>query len=272
MSGTEGGKPKRLSSQMRDDNLQRGAFLVEFKQPTERYDVFQSEARKSEFAGVKPAMLQGVKLQSVVDQYRNMERKGFRVTKDIGCLIPDDQYSTYQPGSTLKGHQRSVGFFCGFIPTKDDGFGLRNEFGWPCTLQISHKCHRRSCCRIDHIIVEEQWRNLKRNYCGFSGDCDCGSDIPCLRRYYTSDFAEVPQYCTTKAEVEEALAGAPPHIVRPSGYYANRDAKAKQRKANREKRSRQGAKMQHASAKKQAKHVAKMLPVIVEDDTDGFED
>lgn len=50
-------------------------------------------------------------------------------------------------------------FFARFVPNRQDhGNGMRNEFGWPCTLQISHRCHRRACCRIDHLIAEEQWQ------------------------------------------------------------------------------------------------------------------
>lgn len=252
------GKAKRLSGEMRSDYQSQGAFLIEFGQPTKPYDIFRSSLRESDFVGDKPPVITNSdQLKSLKDKYKVMERKGFRVTKDIGCLIPDDQYSTYQQGSTIKGHQRSVGFFSHFVPTKDDGFGLRNEFGWPCTLQISHLCHRRKCCRIDHLIAEEQWRNLKRNYCGFGGECDCGNEIACLRRYYPTDYAEAPEYCTTKEEVEQALAGAPSYIVRPPNFYADRDKKAKRLKDNRDARKRAGDKNAHASAKKKGKAAAK---------------
>lgn len=248
-------KNKRLSHEQRDGYMEKGAFLIEFELPVKPFDIYREHERETPFTGDKPALLDGKKYQSTVDLYRVMERKGFRVVKETGCLIPDDLYSTYQEGSTLKGHQRSVGFFARFTPTSKDSFELRNEFGWPCTLQISHTCHRRKCCRIDHLIAEEQWRNLKRNYCGFHGVCDCGNEIPCIARYHSSDFAEMPQYCTTKAEVEAALQGAPRYVIRPPDFYAKRDAEAKRRKrlrVNREQRARAGSKSLLAAAKKQA--------------------
>lgn len=266
-------KPKRLSYEMRDANLSKGSFLIEFKQPAQPYDIYQESERESPFQGDKPPVVTNAsKLKSLLDQYKTMERKGFKVTKDCGCLIPDDQYSTQQQGSTVKGHQRAVGFFSRFVPSADDNFGLRNEFGWPCTLQISHKCHRRKCCRIDHLIAEEQWRNLKRNYCGFGGECDCGSDIPCVRRYQPTNFAEMPEFCTTQDEVQEALADCPMEfVIRPPDYYASRDKKAKQRKENREGRKRAGSKQQHASGKKQKKQQQQqnLSPIVESSESDS---
>jgi len=179
-----------------------------------------------------------------------MERKGVRVTKDIGCLIPHEQYSTYQQGATLKGHQRTFEFFGRWRPVKSD---LKNEFGWPASLQISHLCHRRGCCRVDHLVVEEQWRNLKRNFCGFSGECDCGSEVKCLRRYTMDNQTDTPEFCLTKEEVEEALEGAPKYTIHSNDRFANRDLQSEQRKANKAKRKRKTDLHQHSTKRKQAR-------------------
>lgn len=253
-------KGKRLSSEMRQQFLAKGAHLIEFKQPTSAYDVFRRDDLP---LGTKPALVSGKEHQSMVDKYRTMERKGLKVTKDIGCLIPDDQYSTYQQGATVKGHQRSFGFFARFVPKEESGERTRNEFGWPSSLQISHLCHRRQCCRIDHLIAEEQWRNQKRNYCGAGGACDCGNSIKCLRRYQTTDRTEVTEFCTTEEEVKAALVGAPEYILRPANYHTQRDKKAKQRKENRDKRLRKQEGHKHATTKKQQK-----LGSIPEEDDD----
>jgi hypothetical protein len=244
-------KGKRLSGQMRNEYLDRGAFLVEFEQPTAPMDMF----RRPVPLGIGPAqLLMGRDLQSATDQYRSMERKGFRVTADTGCLIPEEQYSTYQQGATLKGHQRSFQFFGRWSPALLTGAEvLRNEFGWPISPQISHLCHRRSCCRIDHLIAEEQWRNLKRNYCGFSGECDCGNDVQCIRRYQMEAQADTPVFCLTREEVMIALAEAPPFTVHGRGRFTERDKAAKQRKENREGRKRKQALHQHSTERKQSR-------------------
>jgi hypothetical protein len=226
-----------------------GNFLVEFAQPSEPFDAIRRDLP----LGIgKPPLLAGKQLQSVVDKYRTMERKGFRVTKDIGCLIPDEQYDTYQPGSTFKGHQRTFAFFARWVP-KHGTSATRNEFGWPTDLQISHLCHRRSCCRVDHLVAEEQWRNLKRTYCGLHGECDCGQPVKCLRRYQMQDQAETPEFCGTKEQAVNALAGAPPFVIHGSSRCSGGHNKSHLRKVNNEKRKRKQDAHAHKTARKQAR-------------------
>ena len=232
---------------LRNTHLENGAFLVEFETPDEPVDLF----RRIPPVGIGPmSLLSGSAWQSAVDSYRTMERKGFRVTVDLGCLIPDPQYSTHQQGATKKGHQRTFAFFARWIPTKMD---VRNEFGWPCSAQISHLCHRRSCARVDHLVVEEQWRNLKRNYCGMNGVCDCGNDIKCLRRYQPADQCDDPAFCESADEVKEALRGAPAYVIHDTDRFLKRDRKAKRRLANRRKRKRKQALHAHATKRKQSR-------------------
>lgn len=249
----KGIKPKgrRGSGTIRHAHQERGAFLIEFETPSAPYDVFHG--RDMPVGLGLPPLLKGNDWQSAVDKYRTMERKGFRVTKDIGCLIPDEQYGTYQKGATIKGHQRSFAFFARWVPTQ--GPSIRNEFGWPSGLQISHLCHRRGCCRIDHLVAEEQWRNLKRNYCGLHGECDCGQPIKCLRRYQMQDQTDAPEFCSTEQEVLAVLNGAPPFVIHGANRFADRDRKARERKSNKEKRKRKQAAHEHATARKAARRL-----------------
>lgn len=251
---------KRSSGSVRKQHIQHGAFLVEFKNPTNPRDMFRRELP----VGLGSGPLQSAKArQAAIDKYRTMERKGFRVTKDIGCLIPDEQYGVYQAGATLKGHQRAFSFFANWCPSQGPA-AIRNEFGWPMNLQISHLCHRRSCCRIDHLIAEEQWRNLKRNYCGMDGECDCGSSIECLRRYQMQDQTDLPEFCQTAEEVKAALAGAPEFVVHGASRFADRDKKSQQRRSNKESRKRKQALHAHVTQRKQSRLNFPRSPIIVD--------
>jgi len=232
------------------EHLQDGAFPVRFAEPDAPLDMFGREITPELRP---PRLLQGKELQSAVDKYRTMERKGFLVTTDTGCLIPHEQYSTYQQGATVKGHQRSFAFFAHWVPTSAGSETVRNEFGWPATIQISHLCHRRGCCRIDHLIAEEQWRNQKRNYCGLNGVCDCGNDIKCLRRYQDENQVEEREFCTTIDQVIESLEGAPEYKVDlPVTLKERSDASAK-RAASKAKRKRVQEKHAYATARNAAK-------------------
>lgn len=245
----QGIRKKRTSGSLRKAHISKGAFLIEFKSPAEPMDMLRRDVP----VGLGPtSLLSGKDRQSAVDQYRTMERKGFRVTKDIGCLIPDEQYGTYQQGAKVKGHQRSFAFFANWCPKQGDA-AVRNEYGWPMNLQISHLCHRRSCCRIDHLVAEEQWRNLKRNYCGFGGECDCGSELKCLRRYQMQDQSDLPEFCSSKDEVREALAGAPAFVIHSSNRHEDRDKKAKQRQHNKKSRERKQLLHEYETARKAAR-------------------
>lgn len=243
-------KSRRTSDAVRKDHLPMGAFLIEFQAPAQLRDMFGG--RTMPIGVGRPPLQAGKERQSAIDQYRTMERKGFRVTKDTGCLIPDEQYGTYQQGATVKGHQRSFGFFAGWVPRQGTQ-AIRNEWGWPMNLQISHLCHRRSCCRIDHLVAEEQWRNIKRTYCGCGGTCDCGNAVKCLRRYQMQDQADEPEFCAAEEEVKQALQGAPSFVIHGADRFAARDNKSKQRKQNKEKRKRKQEKHAHATARKQAR-------------------
>jgi hypothetical protein len=243
-------KDKRLSSEMRSAHIAKNAYLIEFKKPTDPRDMFGG--RDAPLGLTTAPVFSGKDRQSAVDKYKTMERKGFRVTRDTGCLIPDDQYSTVQQGSTFKGHQRSFQYFAGWYPkaSKED---IRNMFGWPSSLEISHLCHRRCCSRIDHLVVEEKWCNQKRNYCGFNGECDCGNAVKCLRRYQSGSIVDQPVLCSSKDQVTEVMAGAPEYHIAGIEKYDNRDKLARKRKQNSEKRARSTESHQYQTARKQAR-------------------
>jgi hypothetical protein len=240
---------RRSSGSVRKSHLGRGAFVIEFAKPVEPMDMIRREVP----IGVGQPPLQNAKdRQSAVDKYRTMERKGFRVTKDIGCLIPDEQYGTYKQGATIKGHQRTFAFFGHWCPRQGETV-TRNEYGWPLELQVSHLCHRRSCCRVDHLVAEEQWRNIKRNFCGLHGECDCGNPIKCLRRYQMQDQTDTPDFCNTKTEVEEVLQGAPDYVIHGSNRFTDRDKRSEQRRTNQQQRKRKQALHEHKTLRKQSR-------------------
>lgn len=240
---------RRASGHLRSDFLDKGAFLIEFAQPPVPLNMFQREPP----LGFDIPLVSDEVYEKFKTEYRTMERKGFLVTSDTGCLIPHEQYSTTQKGATRKGHQRAFAFFGRWCP-KQGTTAERNLHGWPSTQQISHKCHRRNCCRPDHLLSEEQWRNLKRNYCGHDGSCDCGSEIKCIRTYQLTedvDISRVP-LCKTVQDVRRVLVGAPNYTVHGKDRFANRDNKAAVRtKRNQKKRKRATELNDHASDRKQ---------------------
>jgi hypothetical protein len=93
----------------------------------------------------------------------------------------------------------------------------RDIDGWPTDSQISHKCHRRKCCRPDHLVYELRVCNVRRNYCGImsklceyeakspDGTCDCGMVPQCVRMYHPETFEESIKFCETRNQVAEAL-------------------------------------------------------------------
>lgn len=147
-----------------------------------------------------------------------MEEKGFLVTTD-GCMFPHEQYGVRGAGATLKGHQRSCYFFTGMMPWKlttgkagkpAKGKAQRDKDGWPTSSHVSHLCHRGSCVRPNHLQIEPQVVNIRRNFCGIlkTGSCDCGMQPPCLRKYHPTEWEDPDlKYCQTVDELNHALEG-----------------------------------------------------------------
>jgi len=154
---------KRSEVEIREEMLSKGAFLFDFEALTV---VDDKDAYKC-----------------YIDQWKTMERKGFLVTTD-GCILPYSYYRKSCKGDKLKGHQRAAHFFFG---RKPDYTKRVNHYGWPCDEQISHLCHRVDCIRPDHLVMEPRWKNLKRNFCGEHGACDCGAAVKCVRTYHNPE-------------------------------------------------------------------------------------
>lgn len=146
--------------------------------------------------------------------YTTMERKGFRFTEDIGCFAPIKRYTMKSGGANEKGYQLSFFNKYGFMLSQPDPDDTSSSLSAGNTApQLSHRCHRRWCCRLDHTDVEPRWRNAARNFClgpievdlpgqGKTRTCGCSlqyyfcgkpelAGLPCLRAWSPSP-PEVP--------------------------------------------------------------------------------
>ena len=183
--------------------------------------------------------------------WRKIEKFGFYVTKKTGCLIPfsNSWIGRGQTGQRL-GHLCCATTFLRRVE-EHEREARNNEFGFPCALQCSHLCHLAVCCNPKHIVIEEQWKNLKRNYCG-NGDgevCDCGSEPPCIAPYLPTHVERKVMLLTYDSpELRDTIqASLPDHVsvrILARDHYTAEDLK----RVNRNKRLRRGRKH-----KKQAK-------------------
>lgn len=233
---------------------EKGAFLFEFEEKS------WTDPMKGHTENPKCAPLlfenKSVSLNTNRQAWRTMERKGFFVTKDVGCVLPPTVSGAKTNGD---GHKISMGLFTGFIGHHPDAPEYDDD-GQPITLAVSHLCHRSSCINPMHLVVEPMWCNLKRNHCGKNNSgCNCGNTIKCLRMYRSSNVLK-PVLCTTKKEVLESLKELKEHhpfkVLKKNAFderdkkaVAKRETKAK----NQKKRKRQADKQAHAAGKKAAK-------------------
>lgn len=216
-------KTKRASFDIRNAHIAMGAVTIGFdirggdwispgsdsvpadKRKSKLGDYLGTDSRKMQVLGQAKGMMEPAFLR----QYRTMERKGIRVTSDIGCFAPVEQFATIGGGASEKGYQLSFFARNGWVPEPDVEKKM-GEAEWAAdkTHQLSHRCHRRWCCRIDHLVVEERWRNSVRNFClgplevnipgkGVVKTCGCSlqyhfagkselAGMPCLRPYEPS--------------------------------------------------------------------------------------
>lgn len=159
-----GRKAKRSEADVRNDMLQKGALLLEFR-----------TLRKAS--------------SQEVDRWRAVEKKGFLVTEK-GCLFPAACH-LFGNRSKKVGYDRALSFFEG--KARDPGTaGSVNEHGWDCEDTVSHLCHRDDCCARSHLELVARWKNLKRNYCGANGGCDCGMVPTCVDTYHPPSFPRKP--------------------------------------------------------------------------------
>lgn len=200
---------KRALSEIQLEHLNKGAFFFDFEEPAVGWDGM-------------PVDNEGTARKVGVKQFREMEEKGFRVTKD-GCIMPQERYGIRGQGASLKGHQRSCFFFVNATPIRatenqrvgkpskgGSGKVVRDSDGWPTDTQYSHLCHRSWCINPLHGQLEPRPANLRRNWCGILGTdgCDCGMVPPCLRKYHPTEWEDTDvAFCETANEVHTALAG-----------------------------------------------------------------
>jgi len=199
-------KTKRTTAEIREEMTQGGAFFFQFVKPRQSTNNWYNE-------------------------WVAMQKYGFFVCSS-GCILPYKYYQkTFEAGDSLKGHQRAAHMFLG----KECDLTLKtNQFGWPCDEQISHLCHNPDCINPTHIVIEARWKNVKRNYCGINGTCDCGVLPACVRTYTNPKvFAETREFVKDRAKVLELLASLQDKykfsLLLP-GYFREDDKKIRNRK------------------------------------------
>jgi hypothetical protein len=160
--------------------------------------------------------------------FEQMQALGFLITTS-GCMIPYDNFSGSSK-SRPKGHKISAYYFFGEPPAFGD-----HEHGWPTEAQVSHLCHRKECINPSHLVYEPQWRNLKRNYCGEKGECDCGVQPRCVATYHNERWRhqECDTYITYEtANYKRAVADLVPgqrFVILGPGHYSSVDTKRSKR-------------------------------------------
>ena len=246
MSNSES-KPKRDSASIRANHIAKGATLLAIKyavQVAPRGDAIGNPDLRSTSRNSKGKLLHG-NSQAASNNYLNMERKGFRITSDTGCMIPDDGYCTHADKDSFKAYQKS--WFCahGFLPKQK--VDLKDDRGRELVAQLSHLCHRRWCCRVDHLVFEYRWRNVDRNSClGPINETVCGCLLqyqqfgtdtihgPCCIRGFSTSSAAPPSdlpLCDSNEAVKKVLTDTGfPYPYSFVADYATRDYKAAKRK------------------------------------------
>lgn len=250
---------RRTSGAMRAAYFAMGAFTLLFdlaKAWLASGNATNDAASKKRSHNYKQKVLNGADREARSEPYRAMERKGFRITSDTGCWIPEDHYCTRSGGDIFKGYQRSFFAVNGFMPKQVTDVP-RDDKGRDISAQISHLCHRHYCCRPDHLCYEYKWRNFVRNGClgpcQYLGQSTCGCMLqyilfgqhvqhgpPCLRAYEPSADkppADLP-FCSTEEDVKRVLEQTNCPFTFSVVDYVDRDAKAAARNMKK-KRARQ---------------------------------
>lgn len=232
-AGERGGKSskRRQESECRNEYLDQGAVLLDIKR------------------------LDGKHLGHY-DQWLKIQKYGFRVTTD-GCLVPYRQFRPKKGQSGTKVGYRASAICFNHVDVKRLGKvdpERRNPDGWPSELQISHLCHVESCCNPSHLVVEERWKNLKRNYCGSTGRCECPFAVKCVLPYRSSSAEREVSLVTyeskeMKAQIRKALPETVTVNVLPRHYYKVQDEK----RVNQLKRKKSTKHHKNQAARKRAK-------------------
>jgi Zinc-binding loop region of homing endonuclease len=134
---------------------------------------------------------------------RKIFNKGVQVSKD-GCIYPHPRYCTSGEGDKRKAYQRVMLGLMG-VKTVGEQNKVDEQTGWPIWAEISHLCHHHKCCNPLHLQLQAAWLNRRRNYCGDSGHCDCGSQPPCQLRYSSDNPMQPQDLCSSVEEVRNSL-------------------------------------------------------------------
>lgn len=233
-------RPRRSECDMRTQVLEAGGHLVQFEDESKAVD------RQSVLA------------------WRTLERKGFIVLADKGCMIPHLYYTNRgeQGPARNRGHVASARFF-GIITASEvdeKPTGARDERGYPTDKEVSHLCHNPFCCNPEHLIYEERWRNTKRNYCR---GCDCGNatdHVACVSLYRPSKWWQdrdgIDGEIVTDPAVVKALLPVGSKIL-PKTHFKKADEKARNRNKRR-RRSRKEAKRKEKNERREKKKEEKV--------------
>lgn len=152
-------KSKKSSAEIRNIMIDRGALFLKFHNIDYNYEDRDTH----------------------VKWFEHLLEHGLLVTTG-GCIFAYENFYSGSKGRP-KAPKQSALFFKGQMPTFSE-----HRHKWPVECQVSHLCHRTKCINPEHMVYEPQWCNLKRNYCGENGTCDCGRTPPCINVYHNSDW------------------------------------------------------------------------------------
>lgn len=221
-------QPRRASYEIRDQHLELGAIVIEVSFDESQY----VNAGVSSLLDAEKNFQWG-RGKKTEETYVSMQRKGFRITKHTGCFAPHERYTMKSGGANERGYQLSFFAKHKFMLAQtdlDERDSISSIVG-DSRKQLSHRCHRRWCCRLDHIDVEPRWRNAARNFCkgpmkvdfgdgkGKTRTCGCSLQYhfsgqpelagnPCLRAW-TPSPSKVPldigEVCGSPGDVKTTL-------------------------------------------------------------------
>lgn len=189
------------------------------------------------------------KTKQAIHEFNIIVEKGVLVFEN-GCILPHPHYSKKgdEGPARVKGYKASFNLFHTTFQQGD--MSETNEDGWPVSNQISHLCHWNSCINPEHLILEERWKNWKRNYC--SG-CNCGMVPQCINKFHPSSWWKQDSNHPKKfgyEKIADLKRVLPKHLkLLPKNHFLKEDRKSE----NRRMRKKRGSKHILQSKRKKLK-------------------